>query len=151
LIELDEILGYHLEQSHRYRIDLGLGGAQTVELARRASKRLATAGERAFVRGDDTGAAALLARALALLALDERPISLVSMLSRSRFRIGQIPVALGELETLIERAEETGDRARELRVRLAHAWIAYFGGGMEPSEAEALVEEALSFFTERRD
>ena len=33
LIELDEILGYHLEQAHRYRVELGLGGEETDELA----------------------------------------------------------------------------------------------------------------------
>jgi class 3 adenylate cyclase/tetratricopeptide (TPR) repeat protein len=151
LIELDEILGYHLEQAHRYRVELGLGGGELEGLARQASKRLGAAAERAFLRGDDTACVALLARSLALLRPAERPIEHVVMLSRSRFRIGEIPVALSELEALIEPARETGERARELRLRLAHAWIAYFGGGMGPGDAEALVDEAVSFFAERGD
>ena len=50
LIELDEILGFHLEQAHRYRSELGLGGEETGSLARRAAKRLTAAGERALLR-----------------------------------------------------------------------------------------------------
>src|SRR5581483_7507749 len=37
LIELDEILGYHLEQAHRYRVELGVEDPETASLARRAA------------------------------------------------------------------------------------------------------------------
>src|SRR5437764_977606 len=40
LIELEEILGYHLEQAHRYRVELGLRSGETEVLARRAAARL---------------------------------------------------------------------------------------------------------------
>jgi tetratricopeptide (TPR) repeat protein len=151
LIELDEILGYHLEQAYRYRVELGLGGEQTVELARQASRHLGAAGERAFIRFDDTAAVALLSRALALLPLDERPIDLVVMLTRARFHVGEIAAALAELEELVTRARETGDRGRELRGRLAHAWMGHFGAHLDVAEVSALVDESLSYFGERGD
>ena len=43
LVELDEILGYHLEQAARYKQELGTGPT----LAERAGERLAAAGRRA--------------------------------------------------------------------------------------------------------
>jgi class 3 adenylate cyclase len=49
LVELDEIVGYHLEQASRYRAELGQPGA---DLAERAGDRLAAAGRRALLRGD---------------------------------------------------------------------------------------------------
>ncbi|MDQ3876586.1 MAG: AAA family ATPase, partial [Actinomycetota bacterium] len=50
--ELEEILGYHLEQAHRYRSDLGPLDEHGRELGVRASERLAAAGRRALERGD---------------------------------------------------------------------------------------------------
>src|ERR687895_588823 len=49
LVELDEILGYHLEQAVRYKQELG---RPDLDLAERASERLAAAGRRALWRGD---------------------------------------------------------------------------------------------------
>jgi class 3 adenylate cyclase len=61
LVELDEILGYHLEQAARYKQELG---HPDTTLAERAGARLAAAGRRARWRGDDRSAAGLLERAL---------------------------------------------------------------------------------------
>ena len=47
--ELEEIVGYHLEQAYRLQGDLGVADA---ELGVRAGERLATAGRRALGRGD---------------------------------------------------------------------------------------------------
>ena len=68
LIELDEVLGYHLEQAARYRRELGRAD---VALERRAALRLGEAGSKASVRSDAHGAANLLERALALLPADD--------------------------------------------------------------------------------
>jgi class 3 adenylate cyclase/tetratricopeptide (TPR) repeat protein len=64
LVELDEILGYHLEQAARYRVELGL---EVRELEARAAAHLGAAGERAAGRGDAHAAESLLSRAIALL------------------------------------------------------------------------------------
>lgn len=70
LPELDEIVGWHLEQTVRYRQELG----QVVdpELARRAAERLYRGGQRAGDRGDRLAAASLSERALTLAAGDDR-------------------------------------------------------------------------------
>ena len=64
-LEFEEILGYHLEQAHRYLGELGLLDEHGIELGRRASDRLAAAGRRAFARGDMPATANLLRRAAA--------------------------------------------------------------------------------------
>ena len=61
LLELDEVLGYHLEQAARYRRELG---QPDDGLAERAGERLAAAGRRALWRGDEGAAASLMGRAL---------------------------------------------------------------------------------------
>src|SRR6185312_8189218 len=63
LVELDEIVGYHLEQAARFREELG---QPDPTLAARAAQRLAVAGRRALWLGDEPAAAALLERALML-------------------------------------------------------------------------------------
>ncbi len=66
--QVEEIIGYHLETANQCRREL-LGSAEQVEeLALRAAAHLSNAGKRAAARQDDAGAAALLARAVALLA-----------------------------------------------------------------------------------
>jgi class 3 adenylate cyclase/tetratricopeptide (TPR) repeat protein len=67
LVELDEILGYHLEQAALYRGELG---QSSPELERRAAVRLAAAGRRAARREDLGAGAGLLRRALPLTSSD---------------------------------------------------------------------------------
>jgi class 3 adenylate cyclase/tetratricopeptide (TPR) repeat protein len=70
--ELDEILGYHLEQAHGYLDELGHLDDHGRGLGARAAHRLARAGRRAFARGDMPAAANLLRRAAGLLPEDDR-------------------------------------------------------------------------------
>jgi class 3 adenylate cyclase/tetratricopeptide (TPR) repeat protein len=67
LVELDEIMGYHLEQAFRYRSELGPLTESDRGGAARAGGLLARAGRRAFDRGDRRAAANLLERAGRLL------------------------------------------------------------------------------------
>ena len=68
--EVEEVLGYHLEQAFRHRTevqgvdDVGSG------LAARGGRLLASAGRRAVARGDAPAAVNLLERAGALLPED---------------------------------------------------------------------------------
>jgi class 3 adenylate cyclase len=67
LVEIDEILGYHLEQAYRYRAELDPGDASLPALGERAAAHLDSAGRGALDRGDWTAGCGLLARAVALL------------------------------------------------------------------------------------
>ena len=67
LVESDEIVGYHLEQAHRYRAELDGSDPALLELARRASACLATAGRGALQRGDFNAGRSLFGRATSLL------------------------------------------------------------------------------------
>src|SRR5262249_31367887 len=69
-VEYEEILGYHLEQAHRFLSELAPADDHVRELGTDARHRLASAGRRAYVRGDMPAAANLLGRALAVLAPD---------------------------------------------------------------------------------
>jgi class 3 adenylate cyclase len=66
LVELDEIVGYHLEQSLRYRAALGPLDETARGLAARAAERLLAAANRAGGRGDLAAHESLAERARAL-------------------------------------------------------------------------------------
>ncbi len=65
--EYDEILGYHLEQAHRYRTELGESGERVEALAARAGERLSEAGNSSLQRDEWRAAISILKRADALL------------------------------------------------------------------------------------
>ena len=65
LVELDEVLGYHLEQACRYRAELGM--ARDDELAEAARRRLTAGGRRAQLLANYDGAARMFERAAALV------------------------------------------------------------------------------------
>ena len=79
--EYDEIVGYHLEQAHRYVIELGPTGDRSRTLGERASALLAKCGRAALDRSDVPAALNLLSRALELCSPDApaRPRLLVDL------------------------------------------------------------------------
>jgi class 3 adenylate cyclase/tetratricopeptide (TPR) repeat protein len=118
--EVDEIIGYHLEQAHGYRAELAPAGAGSGELATRAGERLAAAGRRAIVaRGDVPAGAALISRAVELLPTDhaERP-ALLNELAIALMRSGDFARAAEVLTLAMETAVATGDRRLELRTTI---------------------------------
>jgi class 3 adenylate cyclase/tetratricopeptide (TPR) repeat protein len=68
--EYEEIVGYHLEQAHRYVVELGPVGDRSHALAENASAFLARSGRSALDRGDMAAAMSLLTRALDLVPED---------------------------------------------------------------------------------
>jgi predicted ATPase len=94
-VEYEEIVGYHLEQAHRYLSELGLPDDHGRDLAVRAAGRLASAGRRAFARADMSAAANLLRRAVMLLpAEDPTRLALLPQLAEALMEIGEFPWAL---------------------------------------------------------
>ncbi|HEY6835602.1 MAG TPA: adenylate/guanylate cyclase domain-containing protein [Gaiellaceae bacterium] len=144
LVELDELLGYHLEQAVRYRGELG----QPVDpkLAAAARERLTAAGRRALRRSDFAAAVNLLERA-AQLPLDDVDLSLeidlIDALSWDR----EIDEALERARLTTEQAAAAGDRIGELCGRIEGGVLRV---KIEPSGAtealEDLIAEALPVF-----
>jgi class 3 adenylate cyclase/tetratricopeptide (TPR) repeat protein len=115
-----EILGYHLEQAVRYRVELGSEDELSRELAVRAGRLLAAAGRRAQDRRDAAATRSLLGRATELLPEDdpERP-SLLEQLGNATSDAGDLPRALEILRRAQSTAVAAGQRGIELRARMS--------------------------------
>jgi tetratricopeptide (TPR) repeat protein len=141
LIELDEILGYHLEQGAKYRRELGHAD---LELERAAAARLAEAGSKAATRSDAPGAANLLRRALALLP-DDDP-------GRAPLLVELIGTLLGtgtpeEQFALIDELEQIADAAAQMHGRIARLQLKLMTDPVHVvAEAEEASREALTLF-----
>jgi class 3 adenylate cyclase/tetratricopeptide (TPR) repeat protein len=140
--EFEEILGYHLEQAVRYRSELGPLDAAGQELAARASHKLASAGRRAFSRGDLPAAASLLRRAVALLGPDDPTrIRLAIDLGEAAYEIGDFPEATMVLDTAIEATTRIGDVPLAARARLSRLLLSIFADE-ETGPAASVIDEA---------
>ena len=116
---LDEILGYHLEQACRYRLELGHVDDGSRALAREAAERLGAAAQAALVRGDAAAAARLLERAVALVPPEDPARSeLLSTLGATLVEAGRLADADRFLAEAIARAEDAGDPRLESRARV---------------------------------
>jgi len=116
LVELEEILGYHLEQAWRYREELGL--ADDGELAGAARRHLAASGRKALSRQDFGAAVNLLKRAVTLVSSAETDIALELDLVAALAWGGKPGEALRRADSVVERAAAAGDRLGELCARL---------------------------------
>jgi class 3 adenylate cyclase/tetratricopeptide (TPR) repeat protein len=125
LVELDEILGYHFEQAHRYRVELGPLDDEGTALGRRAAERLLAAGRRAAdVRGDMAAATNLLERASALLpANDGMRLRSQPELASALIETGAFARAEEVLEQTIETAQAAGNEGVEARGLLLRAFL----------------------------
>ena len=141
LVELDEILGYHLEQACRYRVDLGLHVEG--ELRESARRHLTDAGRRALSRQDYVAASQLVRRALALVPEDEVDVPLEIDLAEALWNAGKTEEAYQSLGLLAERAAAVGDPVGEICSRLEQAVIRLkFEPHGSVRQLERLTEEA---------
>ena len=125
LVELDEIVGYHLEQATRYRLELGALSEPERAVAARGAERLLVAGERALARRDVRASSSLLGRGLALLPPGTRAVEREWKLVLALMESGELATALERADDLAARAEEAGDRRAELYGRLAASFVAF--------------------------
>jgi class 3 adenylate cyclase/tetratricopeptide (TPR) repeat protein len=116
IVELDEIVGYHLEQAYRYREELGVTAPAEEELAQHAARKLATAGSHSRAIGDASGAAKLLQRAASLVPpRGPEGVELLLALGDSLFNAGDLETARERHEQAVVVARDAGDTAGELR------------------------------------
>ena len=151
--QVDELVGYHLEQAFRLREQLGTLGDHDHRLAQRAGELLGRAGRRAFARDDMPAALKLLDRAVALAnEADPAYLELVRELSGALWVVGEVARAESLLNGLIEAAETTGDR-RQLWYALLER--AARSGIVDPQadsgEFERIATEAIDVFEELGD
>jgi class 3 adenylate cyclase/tetratricopeptide (TPR) repeat protein len=147
LVEGDEIVGYHLEQAHRYRSELDPADPALEGLARRASAHLADAGRGALDRSDFNAGRSLLRRASAVLPQgDEARLALASDLAVALFESGD------DGWTVLSEATEASDAATRARATVTMATWALVGGYDRPLEQrEAWREDARSVFEQIGD
>jgi tetratricopeptide (TPR) repeat protein len=144
--DVEEIIGYHLEQAHRYRVELG--EPLDAALAARAADRLGRAGRRAYARGDLPAAVTLLSRAAGLLAAgaDGRP-ALLADLAEALRETGDFPGAEAVLAEV--QAAATADGDEELA---AHALVIglrlrlQIDPGIKTDELEREAKRAIEIF-----
>jgi hypothetical protein len=154
LVELDELLGYHLEQAYRYLQELGQTDRHARALAARAGERLKLAGSRAILRQDFRAGLNLHLRAADVLPDELRDGQFEIELGWARFNTGQDAEAvLSGLAEAAERAAAVGNRVAELGLRLDRAGYEI---AVEPTERSAkrlreLAEEALTVFEAAED
>jgi predicted ATPase/class 3 adenylate cyclase len=99
--DLDELIGYHLEQAYRYRSEIGPSSAQLDDLRTRAAARLASAGRGAFGRVRTWAAMPSTSRM-------DMPAA-VNLLTRAASLMGETPERLELLPDLAEALVETGE------------------------------------------
>ena len=116
LVELDEILGHHLEQAARYKAEVEQ--PDTV-LAERAAERLAAGGRRALARGDEHAAVSFLERSLEFTRALRLDVLLEVDLAQA---LGSNPrEAAAIAERAAERAAVDADHAGEALARVVSA------------------------------
>jgi class 3 adenylate cyclase/tetratricopeptide (TPR) repeat protein len=106
LVERDEIVGYHLEQAHRYRAELDPGDPGLAGLAALAGRHLAAAGRTALDRGDYNAGGSLLRRAATLFGPESQErLAIAPDLVAVLWESGE----LDEARVVIEDAREATD------------------------------------------
>jgi class 3 adenylate cyclase/tetratricopeptide (TPR) repeat protein len=122
MLEVEEILGYHLEQASRYRAELGDTTSDALAVAGRALAKLSAAGRRALARGDVSAAVKLLRRAASLpIEASADRLAVKPELAEALMEAGDLAEAAAVIEEAIEEAERAelhGLRAHSVVVRL---------------------------------
>jgi len=151
--EHEEVLGYQLEQSYRLRAELGNVDAPTQGVANRAAEWLASAGRRAFARGDMAAAAGLLRRAARLLDADPpRRLELMPELGKACRFAGDRAGAEAALREAVDQSVAIGDRRLTTLSRVEHTFMRlYTDPDVETEDVLRVAEEALGVFTELAD
>jgi class 3 adenylate cyclase len=146
LADIDEIVGYHLDQARTYRLALGPDDERTRGLALRAGQRLAAAGRRATDREEIESSIRLLSQAEPLLVDDPA----------ARYDALLLLIDVGFNHSVdanlawAEQAVEVGTKLGDLQARRAKLWLSATLAFVDPtfllSDVEAEVDAAARDF-----
>ena len=117
--EVEEMVGYHLEQAFRYHEELGPVDESDRDLARVAAQHLISAGGRALERSDIGATVSLYGRGAALLdPADPARLAILPDLGRVLELSGRVDEGKTCLAEALQRSEAAGDKRA-----LAHALV----------------------------
>jgi class 3 adenylate cyclase/tetratricopeptide (TPR) repeat protein len=143
LSQLDEIVGYHLEQAHVLWTVLGVepGAPDT---ASRAAAHLAATGLRAYARADSAAAINLLMRAGTLLPRkDPERTAFLPQLAEALISLGRFEEADAAVSEAIETTADGSDPSTRVKALLARAELSDLKGASVAQRMPDL-EEALA-------
>ncbi len=150
--EYEEILGYHLEQAYRYRVEIGSLDPETRSLGERAAAHLVAAAWRAEALGDFEAAASLLERALAIGFAE--PHERVGVQTELGSALGQTRRTI-DAEAVLTEAYETatrlGDRKIAAWALIRRGWNRTGHPTVTATGWQAEAEEAIVTMTEIGD
>jgi tetratricopeptide (TPR) repeat protein len=153
IVELDDLLGYHLEQAYSYHRQLGATGEAEANLAKRAAGHLGASGRRAFGRGDAAAALRLLERATELLPPESpQRLKLLPTLGSALTDVGAWDSARVVLSEAAATAQRVGDRgaAADAIVALAYVEI-HTDAAASHAKVRADIEPVFCVFEELGD
>jgi class 3 adenylate cyclase/tetratricopeptide (TPR) repeat protein len=140
--EIEEILGYHLEQAYWSLLELGPSTDRIEALGRRAATPLASAGWRALARGDMPAAVNLLSRAASLLPeKDPQRLELLPQLAFALLETGDLARLQSVVAETTAMAAASGDPRFEAQALILGLWVRMFTnpeGWAEEAEREAM-------------
>ncbi len=151
--EREEIMGFHLERAHTTLSELGQRSERAVSLGRRAAATLASAGRRAFARGDMPAAVNLLTRA-ERVAPDDDPLrqEILPELAFALLETGDF----GRLQEVVAETTEAAHGQAEARLEaqavILGLWVRLFTdpeGWAQEAQREAT--RAISIFEREAD
>jgi class 3 adenylate cyclase/tetratricopeptide (TPR) repeat protein len=151
--EYEEIVGYHLEQAYQMLRELEPAGERTQAMGLRAAPLLASAGKRAFARGDMPAAGNLLSRAVSLLPPGDRARTvLLPDLAFALMQTGDFGKTRETLTDLKHAAEASSDVLLGTHALLLDLWTRLFTDPEGwPEEAFREATRAISVFEDRDD
>jgi class 3 adenylate cyclase/tetratricopeptide (TPR) repeat protein len=138
LVELDEIVGYHLEQAHHNREALDASDSRLPNLGRLAAAHLAQAARGALSRGDLGASRGLFTRAAALLPeADEARLEILRELQWPLSEAGDVD----EMRRAIAELEASPEPRFRLFADVIRLWLPFAEGGYDRERDRERIEE----------
>jgi class 3 adenylate cyclase/tetratricopeptide (TPR) repeat protein len=145
--EVEEMVGYHLEQAFRYREELAPIDERARELGRRAAQRLIAAGSRALERRDVAATANLYGRASTLLEpADPERLAILPDLGRALDARGRFDDAEACFAEALERSEAAGNEGVMANVRIQRHLSGHAGRDITADEKRRVADECSAIF-----
>jgi len=152
-VEIEEIIGYHLERAYMLGREVATIDGAGAELGRRASNHLGAAGDRAYARGDMPAAANLLQRAARTLHEGgTRAARLLVQAGDAKFETGAFSAAVERYDEAEQLAHDVDDDVTAAAAVLARTTLGYLtGDGVDDALVLSTVDDLLPVFERHGD